>query len=171
MTPRQQRFVEEYLVDLNASQAIIRAGYKGARPDEAGRRTMRNREVQNAIDVALAGRSKRTEITADRVVLELARIAFVDPRKVFKWGPHGVTLIDSDSLTEDEAAVIAEVSETTSESGGSIRGKQYDKIKALELLGRHLGMFVDKKEIDLAATVNVFDDETRAQLMARLKED
>lgn len=147
MTPKQKRFVEEYLVDLNATQAAIRAGYSVKRADAIGYENLRKPEIKDAIEKAQAERSVRTEVTMDRVVQELARIAFIDPRRVFRWGPNGVTLIDSDSLTDDEAAIVSEVSETITENGGSVRGKRYDKIKALELLGKHLGGFVDRCEL------------------------
>jgi phage terminase small subunit len=110
-------------------------------------------KLEKKITEAQNEQAKRTEITADRVVKELARIAFTDPRKVFRWGPNGVTLLPSDQLTEDEAAIVAEVSETTTESGGSIKGKRFDKLKALELLGRHLGMFVERADITGKMTV------------------
>jgi phage terminase small subunit len=137
--------VREYLIDLNATQAAIRAGYSKKTAYEIGRQNLK--KLEKEIAAAQAEQSKRTEVTADRIVKELARIAFVDPRKVFKWGPDGVTLLPSDQLTEDEAAIVAEVSETTTESGGSIKVKRFDKLKALELLGRRLGMFVDRAEI------------------------
>jgi phage terminase small subunit len=145
MTPKQERFVEEYLIDLNATQAAIRAGYSAKTAAEIGRQNLI--KLEEKIAVAKSLRSFRTQVTADRVLQELARIAFVDLRKVFRWGPDGVTLLPSDDLTEDEAAIIAEVSETTSESGGSIKGKRFDKLKALELLGKHLGLFLDRTEI------------------------
>ena len=66
---------------------------------------------------------------------------------MFSWGPDGVTLRDSEELTDDEASVVSEVSQTTTENGGSIKAKLLDKIKALELLGKHLGMFTDKMNI------------------------
>ena len=146
LTPKQRQFVDEYLIDLNATQAAIRAGYSVRTAAEIGRQNLMKLEIQNAIWKVQAERSARTEITADRVVKELARIAFANPRKIFKWGPGGITLLDSEQLTDDEAAV-SEVSETTTENGGSIKAKLHDKIKALDLLGRHLGMFVDKQEI------------------------
>jgi phage terminase small subunit len=144
LTPKQKRFVEEYMIDLNATQAAIRAGYKHM---DNGRQLLTKTHVLDAIRAAQAKQSARTEITADRVVKELARIAFVDTRQVFTWGPNGVTLRDSSELTDDEAAIVSEVSETTTESGGTIKAKRFDKLKALELLGKHLGMFVEKKEI------------------------
>ncbi|MDR1514077.1 MAG: terminase small subunit [Synergistaceae bacterium] len=152
MNARQQRFVNEYLVDLNATQAAIRAGYSEKTAYSVGQENLIKPEIKNAIDAALAERSKRTEVTADRVVKELARIAFVDTRQIFEWGPDGVTLRPSDELTDDEAAIVAEVSETISKDGGSIKAKRFDKLKALELLGRHLGMFKDKLEVDATIT-------------------
>ena len=149
MTPKQQRFVEEYLIDLNATQASIRAGYSAKNADKIGPELLGKTGVAEAIQAALALRSRRTEITQDRVLRELARIAFLDPRKVFNWGPNGVTLLSSDTLSDDDAAAIYEVSESITESGGAIRGKAYDKQKALELLGRHLGMFTDKIDMNL----------------------
>jgi phage terminase small subunit len=149
---RQQRFVDEYLVDLNATQAAIRAGYSEKRANAIGYDLLTNTDIQTAIDAALAERSKRTEVTADRVVKELARIAFVDTRQIFEWGPGGVTLRPSHELTDDEAAIVAEVSETTGKDGSSIKAKRFDKLKALELLGRHLGMFSDKVEVNATIT-------------------
>jgi phage terminase small subunit len=153
LTARQRRFVEEYLIDLNATQAAIRAGYSEKNAFKIGARLVQKcTAVKDAIDAALAERSSRTAVTADRVVKELARVAFADPRAVFSWGPDGVLLRDSDELTDDEAAIVAEVSETRSETGGSIKGKLCDKIKALELLGRHLGMFTDKMAVNMTLT-------------------
>jgi phage terminase small subunit len=148
MTPRQKRFVEEYLIDLNATQAAIRAGYSPNRADATANKLLSFTEVQDTVAAAMAERSKRTEVTADQVVKELAVLAFTDFRKAVSWGPDGVRLLPSDELSADEAAIIAEVSETRSENGGSIKAKRYDKLKALELLGRHLGMFKDRVEIE-----------------------
>ena len=144
LTPKQQRFVEEYLVDLNATAAAARAGYKEA--NKQGPRLLVNVGVAAAVQKAKDARSNRTEITADRVLKELGRIAFLDPRKVMKWGPDGVTFLDSDGLTDDEARCVAEASETVTESGGSIKVKLLDKLRALELIGKHLGMWVERHE-------------------------
>lgn len=147
LTPKQQRFVEEYLVDLNATQAAIRAGYSPKTANEQGARLLANVSVQAAIQEAMKSREQRTEVTQDRVVKELAKIAFGDPRNVMSWGPSGVKLKASTELTDDEAAFVSEVSETTTEHGGSLKLKTNDKLKALELLGRHIGMFKEKVEV------------------------
>jgi phage terminase small subunit len=148
MTPKQKLFIGEYLIDLNATQAAIRAGYSKKNATRIGPELLGKTCVSEAIAAAIAERSKRTQVTADRVVQELARIAFMDTRQIFTWGPGGVVLRSSGELTEDEAAIVSEVSETTSKDGGSIRAKRFDKLKALELLGKHLGMFTDKVDVN-----------------------
>lgn len=147
LTPKQQRFVDEYLVDLNATQAAIRAGYSQKTANEQAARLLANVSVQTAIAERIKAREQRTEITQDKVVKELAKVAFGDPRNVMTWGPSGVKLKDSEELTDDEAAFVSEVSETTTEHGGNLKLKTNDKLKALELLGKHLGMFREKVEL------------------------
>jgi phage terminase small subunit len=147
LTEKQKRFVQEYLVDLNATQAAIRAGYSEKTANRIGAKLVVKSCIQDALQGALEKRSSRVEVTQDRVVKELARIAFIDLRRIFAWGPDGVRLRPSDELTDDEAAVVAEVTETRSETGGSLKVKRFDKLKALELLGKHLGMFSDKLEL------------------------
>lgn len=147
LTPKQQRFVDEYLVDLNATQAAIRAGYSPKTAGQIGERLLKKVEIQQALAKRMKAREQRTEVTQDRVVKELAKVAFGDPRNVMTWGPGGVKLKDSAELTDDEAAFVSEVSETTTEHGGSLKLKTNDKLKALELLGKHLGMFKEKVEV------------------------
>lgn len=165
LTPRQQAFVREYLIDLNATQAATRAGYSAKTAEQQGARLLGYAKVATAIQSAKKARAERTDVTADRVVLELARVAFGDPRNVMTWGPSGVILKDSADLTDDQVALVAEVSQTTTKDGGSIRAKTNDKLKALELLGKHLGMFVDRQEmtgkdgkpIEMSAAVSIFE--------------
>ena len=96
MTPRQHRFVEEYLVDLNATQAARRAGYSAKSAAGRGSRLLRNPAVAAAIEKAQDQRAARTQVSADRVVTELAKVAFGDPRRLFSWGPAGIELRDVD---------------------------------------------------------------------------
>ncbi len=100
MTPRQRCFVEEYLVDLNATQAAKRAGYSAKSARTRGSKLLRNPAVAAAIESAQAKRAQRTRVSADRVVTELAKVAFGDPRRLFSWGPGGVELRESSELTE-----------------------------------------------------------------------
>lgn len=147
LTPKQRKFVAEYLVDLNATRAAIRAGYSAKTADRIGPELLGKTCVREAVEAAQKRREKRTEITQDRVLNELARVAFGNSRAVMSWGPEGLVLRNSDELTEDEAALVSEVRETTTKDGGSMALKTHDKMKALELLGKHLGMF-DKKQED-----------------------
>src|SRR3954454_25334280 len=143
LNDRQARFVAEYLLDLNATQAAIRAGYSAGTARQMGAENLSKPDIQAAIAEARAVRGRRTEVTADRVVLELARVAFGDPRRVMSWGPGGVRLRPSAELADEEAAIVAEVGETTTKEGGSLRVKTVDKLGALRLLAQHLGMFGD----------------------------
>lgn len=77
LTEKQQRFVDEYLIDLNATQAAIRAGYSVKTANEQGSQNLAKLSIQQAIAEQMAERSKRTGINQDRVVLELAKIALV----------------------------------------------------------------------------------------------
>jgi phage terminase small subunit len=145
LTVKQQRFVDEYLVDPNATQAALLAGYSKRSAAAIGFENLQKPAVAAAIDEARAARSERTGITADRVLNELAKIAFADQRKVMTWGPDGVTLVDSETLDDNAAAMVAEVSETTTKDGGSLKLKTHDKVGALKLLGEHLGLFEKEK--------------------------
>ncbi len=155
LTAKQRAFAREYLVDLNATAAAIRAGYSAKNASRIGHELLNKSQVQASIKKALEERQKRTEITQDQVVIELAKIAFGSTRDVMEWGPGGVQLRPSSELTPDQASMVAEVSETTSQNGGSLRLKTHDKVKALELLGKHLGMFTDRLKLDGSVGVNI----------------
>jgi phage terminase small subunit len=124
-------------------------------------------EVQAAIAARMAEREKRTEITTDRVLRELAKIAFGDPRAVMAWGPGGVKIKESSTLTDDQAAFVSEISESVTESSRTLKLKTNDKLKACELIGRHLGMFKDKLEIGLS---NLSDEELKVELAGLILE-
>jgi len=177
LSDRQQRFVLEYLVDGNATQAYIRAGYaaRGQSASACAEKLLRNAEVKTAIDEGMSKTLGRLEITRERVLAELARIAFGNKRALMKWGPHGLRLNDSEGLDDDDIAQVAEVSETTTKDGGSLKLKTHDKVKALELLGRHLVLFTDKSEVtganggpirteDVRPPIELTDEELAARL-------
>jgi len=122
LTEKQKRFVAEYLVDLNATQAAIRAGYKPKTAGQIGAENLKKPEIQEAISKANRDRQKRTEITQDMVVAELGKVAFA-PAKDF---------------SESEL-------------------KYSNKLKALEMLAKHLGLF-DRAEKSLSEGVQIIDD-------------
>lgn len=158
LTPKQERFCEEYLIDLNATQAAIRAGYSEKTAYSAGQRLLRNVEIQNRIAELKAERSKRTEITQDRVVKELAAMAFAKATDYAQITSNGVALTPTAHLTPVQQAAITGIKET--QSGIEVK---LDKTKALELLGRHLGMFNDKLELS-GAVANPYANLTEAEL-------
>lgn len=138
LKPRQRRFVEEYLVDMNAKKAAIRAGYSESYAvSTAYSQLMRNPEVQKAIEAELAERAHRTHITADRVVQELSRIAFFDPRRLFAEDGSPLPIGELDA---DTAAAVSALDLRQQEDGVTLRLRVCDKLRALELLVRHLGM-------------------------------
>lgn len=141
MTPKQSRFVDEYLVDLNGARAARRAGYAERSAATQAYSLLQNKTIAAAIAKAQVDRAARTGITSDRVVIELAKVAFGDPRRLLSWGSGGVVLRDSDELTEAEAALVSEVAETRTATGGTRRVKLHCKMTALTALGRHLGLF------------------------------
>lgn len=156
LTPQQQRFVDEYLIDLNATQAATRAGYSPDTANQQGSRLLANVGVGKAIADAMEQRSVRTRVTADRVLTELARIGFGDIRSVVAWRANTaetgrededgtpetrsfneVELIGSDIIDHDAAAAIAEISQT---KDGALKVKMHNKVAALQEMGRHLGV-------------------------------
>ena len=146
MTDKQKRFCDEYLIDLNATRAY-KAAYPNVKKDEtasaAAVRLLRNVKVAAYIAERQQARQERTEITQDRIVRELAAVAFADVTEVASVRQGVVRLRSTDELTEEQRRAIAGIKET--QAGVEI--KFNDKLKALELLGRHLGMFKDKVEV------------------------
>ena len=187
LTAKQQCFVAEYLIDLNATQAAIRAGYSERTADVQGVRLLGNVKVQEALNKAIKNREQRTNITQDQVLQELAKIAFsngADFAKVvtekrmhcFSNEETGeiesrevdvqmVVLENTDSLPADKKAAIAGIKETKN----GIVIESCDKIKALELLGRHLGMFKDKVELS-GQISNPYEDLTTDDLKKLIRD-
>jgi len=162
LNEKQNRFAQEYLIDLNATQAAKRAGYSERTSYAQGQRLLKNVEVQAAIQAAIKKRSKRTEITQDWVLEELRKVASANgsdyARVVSKEVPTTVVddetgdakqvsrlsqlveLRDTDELSDDLKAAISSIEETKY----GIKVSTYDKVRALELIGKHLGMFSGK---------------------------
>jgi phage terminase small subunit len=183
LTAKQQRFCDEYLIDLNATQAAIRAGYSKKTANEQGARLLVNVSIQKKIFELQKEREKRTEITQDSVLHELALIAFakasdyarvVEKDAMVEVDGNMVPVLDedgnqvkyrtvepilTDELTEDQKKAIAVIKK--GRDGFEI--KPYSKIQALELLGKHLGMFTEKLEVK-NTTPNAFEGLTTEEL-------
>jgi len=167
LSPKRERFVDEYLVDLNGTQACIRAGYSPKTANEQAARLLANVSIRARIDKAIAERSKRTGVNADRVIQELAKIAFVNASDFIDL-KEGV--LREGAVSEDTAVISGvKVKRSITNNGETIEReiKLADKIKALELLGKHLGMFTDKME--LSGKVDTGSDKLDA-ILRQLKE-
>lgn len=165
LTPRQERFVQEYLKDLNGAQAAIRAGYSPRSAKEQASRLLTNANVADAVARAKADQLGRIGLTADRVLEEVAAVAFARLGDYAAWGPgrfclqesHDVDL-ETGARTERfdtravQAVTLKEITIPT-ENGDIVKTEQsiklHDKLGALERLGKHLGMFADKRTITL----------------------
>jgi phage terminase small subunit len=144
LTPRQRRFIEEYLIDLNGTGAAIRAGYSPNAAKEIASENLTKPNIAAAVDRAIAERSRRTGITADRVLMELAKVGFVNALDVINFD---TATAREGSARDDTAAIQSVKVKITPTDDGNIVEREVrlnDKLKALELIGRHLGIFNDK---------------------------
>lgn len=168
MTEKQKIFADEYLIDLNATRAY-RVAYPSVKKEQtaasAAARMLRNVKVAAYISERMEERQKRTEITQDRVVQELAAIAFAratDYVEIRSNGTNSVVVIKPTmELSEEQVRAIAGIKE----GANGIEIKLNDKEKALELLGRHLGMWNDKINVEgQVEAKNPFADLTTEEL-------
>ena len=166
LTSKQQRFCDEYLIDLNATQAAIRSGYKETTAYSMGQRLLKNVEIQNYIQERKKDRSERTEITQDMVLRELANIAFSNAADYASIVEKEGT--DEDGNTVMYRTVVPTLTENLTEAQkralsvikkgrDGFEVKPYDKVRALELLGKHLGMWTERVEVE--AVLPVFGGE------------
>lgn len=150
MTEKQKIFVDEYLIDLNATRAY-RVAYPSVKKEQtaaqAGSRMLRNVKVAAYIQERMDERQKRTEVTQDRVVQELAYSAFARVTDYVEVVNGVVRIKSTADMSEEQIRAIAGIKE----GANGIEIKLNDKEKALELLGRHLGMWNDKLNIKTPA--------------------
>jgi phage terminase small subunit len=165
MTARQIRFCDEYLIDLNATQAAIRAGYSEKYANTNASKLLQITTIKDYIQKRKTDREKRTEITQDRVLHELALIAFSNAADYATVVEHdamidGQIMYDNEGkpikyrtvepvlteeLTEDQKRVLSVIKK----GRDGFEVKPYDKLRALEMLGRHLGMWDKKSAADV----------------------
>lgn len=158
MTRKQKLFVEEYLIDLNATQAAIRAGYSPNTAEQAASRMLSFVKVQDAIEKALAERSRRTGINQDRVVQELAKIAFVKITDVVNDDCQILPNADKADLAAIESVKVKTIPTKSGEVGVEREVRLFSKLKALELLGKHLGIWNDKLDVNMNVPI-IFEGE------------
>lgn len=181
LTPKQKIFADEYLVDLNATRAY-KVAYSRVKNEEtaaaAGARLLRNVKVVEYVQKRMDERAQRTEITQDRVLQELAKLGFFDIRKLFddSGKPLDITGLDDETAACIAGLEVMDVYEGAGEDkefvGYVKKYKLSDKLKALELIGRHLGMFKDKMDIEHSGVVDVrkvYDEMSEEELMELAK--
>lgn len=147
LTDKNFRFCQEYIIDLNATQSAIRSGYSEDTAGSIGHELLKKPEIQAEIGRLQEERAKRTQITADRVIVELGKVAFANIQDYLE---EGNKFLDAKSMEADKSAAIESIHITETEwEGGTKTGvkfKLHDKISALEKIGRHLGIFEKDNE-------------------------
>lgn len=157
LSPKRRRFVEEYLVDFNATQAAKRAGYADKSAQQQGSDLLSNPLIAEAIREGMEEFRRRTYVDKDKIVAELARLGFSDLRELVAWSPEdGVTFRSSSHVDEDAARAVKKVKSRKrtfyTKNGDPIVTVELEielhgKVEALRDLGRHLGMFTDRHEL------------------------
>ena len=153
MTKKQKRCIEEYLIDLNATQAAIRAGYSPDTAEQIGYQLLQKTSVSVEVSKAMAERSKRTGISQDRILLELAKMAFVEMTDVVDPETGKI----KENASDDDLSCIQSVKVKPGNYGVEREVKLCDKKAALELLGRHLGMFKDNLNVTVETSEKLDD--------------
>ena len=147
LTAKQKMFVAEYLVDLNATQAAIRAGYSEKTADRIGPELLGKTCVDKAIQEAMTERSKRTNITADKVLNEIAAIAFDDISNYLDFFTDAEGNVRT-RIKDSKTINTKNIAEVSCGKDGTFRFKLYCKDNALSMLGKHLKLFTDKLEVE-----------------------
>jgi len=167
---KQRRFVDEYLLDMNASAAAKRAGYSERSAPQIGSVFLRRPNVVAAIEARLADRRERMAVTTERVIRELARIAFSDIGRIVRWSGEEMIATPSELLSEDDRAAIAEIAVVKRRRGEvAARVILHDKERALEALCRFLGLFGPRGGLEAGLIENPTAAAERIREMIRAK--
>jgi phage terminase small subunit len=146
LTAKQERFIEEYLIDLNATAAARRAGYKGTAPETMGLANLRNPRIKAAIEARRSVLRKKVEITQEYLIEGFRRVAEADIRDVFNWKNGKVTLRDSSDIPD----AIQSIEQTFSKDGDpQFKVRLYDRLEALNSLAKHLGFFAKDNKLEI----------------------
>lgn len=168
LTDKQKRFCEEYLIDLNATQAAIRAGYSEDSAGAIGHENLKKPDIQEYVSARQKELQEATGITQKRVLEEYAKIAFFDIRSIYTVDGGLKNIRD---LDDSSAGAIASVESYEEKTGGedveaigvTRKVKLHDKVRALSDLGRHLGMFTDKMDVNVSGNIVWQETKTYAE--------
>ena len=151
---RQRVFIEEYLKDFNAKRAAIKAGYSSKTAAVIGSQNLIKLNIAAAIKKKLSERTEIAELSAQDLLSQIKSISTSDIRDFIKFGPGYTTLSDSAKLTPEQAMCISEVVETVGENGSQVKLKLHDKLKAIDMGMKYLGLYApEKRELSGKLTV------------------
>ena len=167
---RQQRFVDEYMVDLNATRAAIAAGYSKKTAAQAGWEVLRNPKVAAEVSRRQQLLSQRLEVSAENVLSELAKIGFASLGDFYRVNGDGHLEVDPQALADPAKAAALSQIEIVENADGTqtIKIKLADKRAALNDLGRHLKLFEERPTVDVALTYQQEEPDVRQLAMATL---
>ncbi len=165
LTDKESLFIQEYIIDFNATRAAKAAGYSEHSARQIGCDNLAKPYIRSEIDQSIQKRSERTQITADAVITELARLGFSNMQDYIKVQEDGSAYMDLSKLTREQAAAISEITTEVYTEGKGEEAKDVkrtkvkisDKKGSLELLGKHLGIFPDKLKVDLKGNLTLTD--------------
>ena len=174
LTPKQERFCQEYMVDLNATQAAIRAGYSKKTAKSIGQENLTKPDVQVRITELRKGLQEKTGINAVRVINEYAKVAFANIKSFLD---EGNAITDISDLPDEIAAAVESIqSDIRHDSGDSdgytekVKLKLHSKLSALNDLGRHLGIFEkDNEQGKVIVAQRVLTEEELARRLAEIR--
>lgn len=151
LTPKQERFVLEYLKDLNAKQAAIRAGYSAKSAEQQGSTLLADPKVSVVIRTRLEASTAKATLTVERLDQEIARLAYADLRKLYDADGR---LLSPHEWPDDVAAAVAGTETVEEREDGKVVGyvkklKTWDKVSALTLAARRLKALTDRVEVDV----------------------
>lgn len=162
LRPKQKKFVQEYLLDLNATQAAIRAGYSVKTAHSIGFENLRKPGIQDALDLAQKELAKRAGVTIEELIIAYKQIAFADlaqcyDKNGFLKNIHDIPIPARMALAGLEVDELYEgKGEERERIGQTKKVKLWDKLKALDALGRHLGLFnADTSQKPVLPTINL----------------
>lgn len=175
LSERQKRFCEEYIIDLNGTKAYMRAGYKPKNNNVScvqSSKLLSNANITAYIHELRTKQQEITGITANKVLTELAKIGFSNIKDYLSYDAEGVEFKSSEEVNNSEVISSIESQKTITRSGGQGENKEetervnfklklYDKVKALELLGKHLDIFNEKTQNSnpVPVSVNIIRDD------------
>jgi phage terminase small subunit len=157
-TPKQKLFIEEYLIDLNATQAAVRAGYSKKTAYSIGQENLKKPEIMAAIKKAMDDRSDRAKINAEWVLKRVALIANFNIKKFITTSAEGTAWYDFSAATDNDWYCISEYTHDLIVKGvgddkhevNRVKLKTFDKLRALELVGKHVGVQAFKNKVEVS---------------------